>query len=198
MEIYSNRPVKIPDIKGKIVIRKKKDSKYVMYETWRRYDKFKKYNVVSRICIGIQIPARPEYMLPNENYFRMITEGDRVMNENEQEALDELEFERAQAFMMRDFFEQMYYEFQYQSRRQPNMVLNEYKVRKLNKILEPLKEMMKEEPGAEWLEVIPEPVEEEVEGGGTVIRGMTYSDVMMVLTQFRCLEGAYFQKLLIG
>jgi hypothetical protein len=65
-------------------------------------------------------------------------------------------------------------------------------------ILEPLKEMMKEEPGAEWLEVIPEPIEEEVEGGGTVIRGMTYSDVMMVLTQFRCIEGAYFQKLLIG
>ena len=78
------------------------------------------------------------------------------------------------------------------------MVLNEYKVRKLNRILEPLKEMMKEEPGAEWLEVIPEPVEETVEGGGTVIRGMTYSDVMMVLTQFRCLEGEYFQKLLIG
>ena len=185
-------------MKGKISYKKQKNSRYVMYETGRRYDKFKKYNVVSRICIGIQIPASPEYMLPNENYFRMITEGDRVMNENEQEALDEFEFERAQAFMVRDFFEQIYYEFQYQSRRQPNTVLNAYKVRKLNKILEPLKEMMKEEPGAEWLEVIPEPVEEEVEGGGTVIRGMTYSDVMMVLTQFRCIEGAYFQKLLIG
>ena len=145
--IYSNRPVRIPDLKGKISYKKQKDSRYVMYETGRRYDKYKKYNVVSRICIGIQIPARPEYMLPNENYFRMITEGERVMNENEQEALDEFEFERAQAFMLRDFFEQMYYEFQYQSRRQPNTILNEYKVRKLNKILEPLKEMMKEEPG---------------------------------------------------
>ena len=77
-------------------------------------------------------------------------------------------------------------------------MLNAYKVRKMNRILEPLKEMMKEEPAAEWLELIPMPVEEETEDGGTVMKGMTYSDVMMVLTQYRCSEGEYFQKMLIA
>ena len=164
----------------------------------RRYDKFRKITLAERVNIGIQIPARPEYMIPNENYFKYFMKGDREMSEQEREACREFEFEREQAFMMRDFFEQIYYEFQFQSRRQPNTVLNAYKVRKMNRILEPLKEMMKEEPAAEWLELIPMPVEEETEDGGTVMKGMTYSDVMMVLTQYRCIEGEYFQKMLLA
>ena len=120
------------------------------------------------------------------------------MDEKEKQELSQVEYERDQAYMIRDFFEQLYYEFQFQSRRQPNTMLNGYKVRKMNEILAPLKEMMKDEPAAAWLELIPEPVEEEVEGGGTVMRGMTYSDVMMVLTQYRCLEGELFQKMLLA
>ena len=191
--------VKVPDVPGKIVINKRATGNYVLYENGRRYDKQKKYNVPDRTMIGIQIPSRPEYMVPNENYWRFFPGGGQEdMDEKEKQELSQVEYERDQAYMIRDFFEQLYYEFQFQSRRQPNTMLNGYKVRKMNEILAPLKEMMKDEPAAAWLELIPEPVEETVEGGGTVIRGMTYSDVMMVLTQFRCLEGGYFQKLLIG
>ena len=195
--MYLNQPVKIPESNGKITYRKCKDSRYVLYQTGRRYDKQRKFNLVSRVNIGMQIPARPEYMIPNENYYRYIPTGEKQMDEKEQEALDGFTFEREQAMMIRDFFEQIYYEFQFQSRRQPEVVVNEYKVRKLNRILEPLREMMKDEPAAAWLELIPMPTEETLDGGGSILRGMTYSDVMMILTQFRCLEGEYFQKMLL-
>ena len=197
MDIF--RPVRIPKVKGKIFFRKYKGYKYVQYVNGRRYDKRRKLAQTERINIGIQIPAWPEYMVPNENYWRFFPGGGQEdMDEKEKQELSQVEYERDQAYMIRDFFEQLYYEFQFQSRRQPNTMLNDYKVRKMNEILAPLKEMMKDEPAAAWLELIPEPVEEEVEGGGTVMRGMTYSDVMMVLTQYRCLEGEFFQKMLLA
>ena len=197
MDIF--RPVRIPKVKGKIFFRKYKGYKYVQYVNGRRYDKRRKLAQTERINIGIQIPAWPEYMVPNENYWRFFPGGGQEdMDEKEKQELSQVEYERDQAYMIRDFFEQLYYEFQFQSRRQPNTMLNGYKVRKMNEILAPLKEMMKDEPAAAWLELIPEPVKEEVEGGGTVMRGMTYSDVMMVLTQYRCLEGEFFQKMLLA
>ena len=197
MDIF--RPVRIPKVKGKIFFRKYKGYKYVQYVNGRRYDKRRKLAQTERINIGIQIPAWPEYMVPNENYWRFFPGGGQEdIDEKEKQELSQVEYERDQAYMIRDFFEQLYYEFQFQSRRQPNTMLNGYKVRKMNEILAPLKEMMKDEPAAAWLELIPEPVEEEVEGGGTVMRGMTYSDVMMVLTQYRCLEGEFFQKMLLA
>ena len=197
MDIF--KPVRIPKVKGKIFFRKYKGYKYVQYVNGRRYDKRRKLAQTERINIGIQIPAWPEYMVPNENYWRFFPGGGQEdMDEKEKQELSQVEYERDQAYMIRDFFEQLYYEFQFQSRRQPNTMLNSYKVRKMNEILAPLKEMMKDEPAAAWLELIPEPVEEEVEGGGTVMRGMTYSDVMMVLTQYRCLEGEFFQKMLLA
>ena len=197
MDIF--KPVRIPKVKGKIFFRKYKGYKYVQYVNGRRYDKRRKLAQTERINIGIQIPAWPEYMVPNENYWRFFPGGGQEdMDEKEKQELSQVEYERDQAYMIRDFFEQLYYEFQFQSRRQPNTMLNGYKVRKMNEILAPLKEMMKDEPAAAWLELIPEPVEEEVEGGGTVMRGMTYSDVMMVLTQYRGLEGEFFQKMLLA
>lgn len=195
MDIF--RPVRIPKVKGKIFFRKYKGYKYVQYVNGRRYDKRRKLAQTERINIGIQIPAWPEYMVPNENYFRLFPKGDQNMSEYEQNKMDEYKKERDEAFMIRDFFEQMFYELQFHSRKQPNTVLNEFKVRELNAILEPMKDMMQDEPGARFLQLIPIPTEEESEGGGTVLCGMTYSDVMMVLTKYRCTEGEFFQKMLL-
>ena len=195
--MYLTRPVRIPEIPKRILYRKYKDRRYVVYITGWRYDKWRQFDLVNRVNIGIQIPARPEYMMPNENYFKYILEGDRKMNEKEQEALEEFERERDRAYLVRDFFEQHFYAFQFSSQRQPDTVVNEYKVKELNSILEPMREMMKDEPAAEWLKLIPLPTEETLEGGGTILRGRTYSDVMMLLTRYRCAEGEYFQKLLL-
>ena len=195
--MFLERPVKIPEVPGKISFFRQGRNCYVRLETERRYDSIKKYTLVNRKTIGVQIPARPEYMLPNENYIKLFPKEEN-MDENEKEMLAEFQEEREKGLMIRDFFEQIYYEFQFQSRRQPNTVLNGFKVAKLNRILEPLKEMMQAEPAGEYLELIPEPVVEETEDGKTVMIGMTYSDVMMILTQYRCAEGEYFIKMMRG
>jgi len=196
--LFLERPVRIPEVPGKISYKKAGDRRYVQFVTGRRYDKIRKYTLPDRSVIGIQIPARPEYMIPNENYFRLFSGGETEMDEIKQEDLTEFEEEREEMLMVRDFFEQMYYEFQYQGRKQPNTVLNQYKVESLNQVLEPLRDMMKDEPAGKYLELIPLPVEKETEDGGRIMYGMTYSDVMMVLTKYRCAEGEYFQKWLIG
>ena len=183
--MFIERPVKIPEVPGKISFSRQGENRYVRLEMDRRYDNIRKYTLVNRKIIGVQIPARPEYMLPNENYIRLFPKEEEKMDENDKEMLVEFQEEREKGLMIRDFFEQIYYEFQFQSRRQPNTVLNGFKVQRLNRILEPLRDMMQAEPAGEYLELIPEPYEEETEEGKTVIVGMTYSDVMMILTQYR-------------
>ena len=68
--MYENEPVLIPDVPGKICFKNKKGSEYVQYETGRKYDPVRKYNVPERKVIGIRIPSLPEMMLPNENYYQ--------------------------------------------------------------------------------------------------------------------------------
>ena len=120
MDIF--RPVRIPKVKGKIFFRKYKGYKYVQYVNGRRYDKRRKLAQTERINIGIQIPAWPEYMVPNENYWRFFPGGGQEdMDEKEKQELSQVEYERDQAYMIRDFFEQLYYEFQFQSRRQNSL-----------------------------------------------------------------------------
>ena len=192
--MFINWPVKVPEVPGKITFKKRNGDSYVQFETGRRYCPDRKYTLVDRKVIGVQIPAKPEYMLPNENYIRLFPKEEEKMTENEKELLMEFQNEREKGLMIRDFFEHMFYELQFQSRRHPDTVLNGFKVRKLNQILEPLQEMMKNEPGGEFLELIPEPVKEENEDGETVTIGMTYSDVMMILTQYRSAESEFFLK----
>ena len=67
--MYLDRAVLIPKVKG-ITYKKKGESTYVVYETGRKYDPENQYNIPERIQIGIQIPAEPDMMLPNENYLK--------------------------------------------------------------------------------------------------------------------------------
>ena len=71
--MYPDRAVLIPKVKG-ITYKKKGESTYVVYETGRKYDPVNQYNVPERIQIGIQIPAEPDMMLPNENYLKYFFE----------------------------------------------------------------------------------------------------------------------------
>ena len=67
--MYPDRAVLIPKVEG-ITYKKKGESTYVVYETGRKYDPENQYNIPERIQIGIQIPAEPDMMLPNENYLK--------------------------------------------------------------------------------------------------------------------------------
>ena len=59
--------------------------------------------------------------------------------------------------MLNSLFEQLYYEFQIMAHRSPHYVVNAYKMRQINKVLEPLREIMKEEVYARFLEKLEEP-----------------------------------------
>ena len=191
--MYLNQPVFIPKVQGKITFQKKGDSSYVMYETGRTYDPNRRYTLVDRRVIGIRIPGQLELMLPNENYITYFTEGEEKMTEQEKDMLQTYKDEREYGLMLRDFFDQLFFEVQMQSRRTPNDIVNGYKAERLNKVLRPLKELMKEETYASFLEEIPMP-ETTGTGKGKTITGLTYSDVALMMTQFKGAVYRYFQK----
>ena len=193
--MYLNKPVMIPDRPGKITYKKHGDTRYVQYETGRVYNPDRRYTLVDRVVIGVQIPGRPEMMLPNENYAIWIRkEGEEMENEKE-ETVQAWEQEREQRFILREFFEQLYYEFQMISRRRGDSVVNRNKVERLNKVLGPLLEMMAGESYIEFLELIPEPETKEMADSGTETTGMTYSDVALLLTQYKSAVNRFYQKI---
>ena len=194
--MYENEPVLIPDAPGKISIKKKKGSEYIQYEIGRTYDPVRKYNLPERKIIGIRIPALPEMMLPNENY-HLYFSGDGKMNEKQKSAAKHYENEKKRFAMLRELFDQMYYEFQLQSRRKPDDPVNSYKAMKINSILEPLKDMMSGEEYGGYLDLVEtggndEGSEVETAGCG----GKTYSDVALMLTQYKgAMKRFYSEKM---
>ena len=191
--MYLNQPVLIPSVKGKIVFQKKGETTYVMYEIGRTYDPNRRYTIPERRVIGVRIPGRPEMMLPNENYLTYFPKGAEKMTEQEKETIETYTQEREYGRMLRDFFDQLFFEFQTQSRRTPNQVINAYKAERLNRVLKPLKELMRNEPYAAFLEEIPMPETTE-NGGKEITTGLTYSDAALMMTQFKGAVNRYFQK----
>ena len=66
--MYFNSAVEIPSIKGKIVIKKKGNSTYVLYQYGQVYKPDKKYAVPQRTIIGKVAPDKPGTMYPNEHF----------------------------------------------------------------------------------------------------------------------------------
>ena len=192
--MYLNQPVLIPKIRG-ITTRKKDQGVYVQYETDRIYNPNRKHNSATRVEIGIQIPGKPELMLPNENYFTYIPKGEPKMeNHDEKTRIENYETERERMFMLRDFFEQLFFEFQIMSRKRGNSIVNANKVKRMNKVLGPLMEMMSGEAYAGFLELIPEPEVRTKEDGSTELTGMSYSDVALLMSQFKGAVNRFFMK----
>ena len=176
--MYSNYPVMIPDRPGKITIKKRNGSEYIQYETGRKYDPVRKYNLPDRKLIGIRILSIPEMMLPNENYYRYF-KGEKNMNEEQKQTANAFGKKKTRFIMLRELFEQLYYEFQIQSRKKPDEAVNPYKIQKINSILIPLRELMAGEEYTQYLDLIEET------GDQTEPGGQTFSDVALMLTQYR-------------
>ncbi|MBQ6515536.1 MAG: hypothetical protein IJI09_12560 [Clostridia bacterium] len=189
-----NHVVPIPKIKGKIVFRKVNETVYVEYEIRRVYDKNRKYNKPERVRIGVRIRERPDLMLANENYFTYFPKGEETMSTEEKASTENYETEREYRFTLREFFDQLFYEFQKMSRKNPEGIVNENKVKRLNSVLQPLLEMLKDEEYAQFLELIPEPETQETKEGQTIITGMSYGDIALLMTQFKSALTRYFQK----
>ena len=74
------------------------------------------------------------------------------------------------------------------SKKQPDGLVNAFKVGQINRVLKPLKEIMAEEPSAAFLDLVAE-VEERAEKSRN-----SYSDVAVILSQFREACGEYRSK----
>jgi len=188
--MYLDKAVMIPRTKG-ISFKKKGESIYVQYETGHRYDPEKQYTIPERSLIGIQIPAEPEMMLPNENYLRIF--ADEMEKSDGKELTGEYEDERQRQYILRELFLSTYHEFQNLSRRAPGEFLNEEKVKQLNKVLEPLQEMLKGELFSEYLILIPETETITIDGEKRET-GMNFSDVVIILNHYKNLMNRYFRK----
>jgi len=190
--MYLNTTVLIPKVKG-ITTRTQGERTYVLYETGREYNPNKQYSNVKRIVIGVRDSIRPEMMLPNENYLKVFLPAMGTAGTEKQEMLEQFETERQRRYMLRDHFLGLFYEFQMMSRKNPDGIVNRDKVRRLNGVLGPLMEMMKDEASAVFLEKIPEPEETEKDGE-ILIRGKSYSDISLLMTQFKSTVTRYFQN----
>ena len=189
-----SKPVLIPKVKGKIFRDRREGQTYIKYETGQRYDPNRKYYLKDRTVIGVQIPDHPEMMLPNENYLTYFSKEEEKMTNQEKEAVQAYTNDREYGLMLRDFFEQLFFEFQMQSRKKPNSMVNAYKTERLNRVLKPLKELMQGEPYAAFLEEIPMPETKEAKDGSEITTGLTYSDVALMMTQYKGAVNRFFQK----
>lgn len=177
--------VKIPGIPGKISFSKTEDKEYVRYLTGRNYNADRKYTEPQRIIIGRRCEAMPGLMYPNDNYEKYILEkGEGTMDE--QMTAEEQEFARNnQTYgMYITFFDALFHEFRQQTRKRPESRLNRYKAESLNKVLKPLKEMMAGEAYAGLLGLV-ENGEDDWE------QGMSYSDAMILMTQYKSALAKY-------
>ena len=182
---YISKPVKIPDVPGKITLRERGDRVYVLYEIGRTYNPALQINTPQRKMIGQQIRNAPDMMLPNENYEQFFVNGEEIMSNEELVKVRDYEKIRGEYRMLNSLFEQLYYEFQIMAHRSPHYVVNAYKMRQINKVLEPLREIMKEEVYARFLEKLEEPEMVTDPDGNEKLTGLDYSDVALALTQYR-------------
>ena len=123
------------------------------------------------------------------------------MTARERTAAENFEAMSNDFWMLDCMFEQLYFEFQIQAHRNPHFVVNAYKIQRINKILVPLKHLMEDRPYGAFLEIPPEPVEVEEEEGlittgvdqeempvrarKTKLVGLDYSDIALLLTQYK-------------
>lgn len=68
--MYLNCLVDIPDVPGKLVFQKKKDTTYVYYEIDRTYDPERQNTTPKRVTIGKQSNDDSSLMQPNENFIK--------------------------------------------------------------------------------------------------------------------------------
>ena len=172
-------PVKIPDIPGRISFSKIEGKEYVRYQIDRKYNANKKYNEPERVMIGRRCESMPELMYPNENYERLFVnkEAEETMEETMTPEEEKFVRDNKTYGLYGPFFDALYFEFRQQTRKRPDELLNGYKAETLNKVLRPLREMMQ---GEEYAELLGPVIAGDEDGNG-----MTFGDVMILLTQYK-------------
>ena len=88
--------------------------------------------------------------------------------------------------MLRRLFDDIYYSIEELASKYPNEVIAPFKVKQINEVLEEIRKNVDDEGIRPYLRLVEEPEIAE-ENGSTMIKGLTYSDVLMMLKWYKVL-----------
>jgi hypothetical protein len=88
--------------------------------------------------------------------------------------------------MLRRLFDDIYYSVEELAGKYPNEVMAPYKVKQINEVLEKIRGNVQDEGIRPYLRLIEEP-EEAGEDGKSAWKGLTYSDILMMLKWYKVL-----------
>ncbi len=106
---------------------------------------------------------------------------DKIIDGYEEEVHEKKYTDRDRFKMLYDLLRAISKEISELSKKQPDAVMNAFKVAQVNRILVPLKEAMEEEPTNEFLDLVANPTEDTKNEKSR----HTYSDVAVILSQFQ-------------
>ena len=88
--------------------------------------------------------------------------------------------------LLRRLFDDIYYSIEELASKCPNEVIAPFKVKQINEVLEEIRKNVDDEGIRPYLRLVEEPEIAE-ENGSTMIKGLTYSDVLMMLKWYKVL-----------
>ena len=88
--------------------------------------------------------------------------------------------------MLRRLFDDVYYAVEDLAGKYPNEVMDPYKAKRVNEVLEGLQQNVEDEAILPYLRLIEEP-EETGEDGKNILKGLTYSDILLMLKWYKVL-----------
>ena len=88
--------------------------------------------------------------------------------------------------MLRRLFDDVYYSVEDLAGKYPNEVIAPFKVKQINEVLEEIRKNVDDKGILPYLRLIEEP-EETGEDGKTILKGLTYSDILLMLKWYKVL-----------
>ena len=88
--------------------------------------------------------------------------------------------------MLRRLFDDIYYAIEELASKYPNEVIAPFKVKQINEVLEEIRKNVDDKGILSYLRLIEEP-EETGEDGKSAWKGLTYSDILMMLKWYKVL-----------
>lgn len=119
---------------------------------------------------------------------KMLLKENRKNGENREE-VSVAEKNLTDIMIVREMFDKLYYYMDMLAEKNPNGVVNAFKVRKINEVLDEFRAYVQDGEMKKYLQLLEEPVEETDENGNKTLTGMTYSDAMVLLKWYKSMPG---------
>ena len=89
--------------------------------------------------------------------------------------------------LLRRLFDDVYYAVEELAGKYPNEVMDPFKVKRINEILDEIRECLEDKKILPYLRLIDEPEETIDKEGKTIWKGLSYSDILLMLKWYKVL-----------